>query len=63
MIHTYILLLFVTSVISSVITIILLKKDQIKQWYLQRKNKRLKAQVREIVLEYLKELQNESTDD
>jgi hypothetical protein len=63
MIHTYIILLFVVSVVSSVLTIILLRKDQIKRWYMERKDRRLKAKVREIVFEYLTELKDGSGND
>ena len=63
MIHTYILLLAVTSVISSILTVILMRKDQIHQWWLSRKNKRLKAQVEQIVLDYLNELKNGERND
>ena len=66
MTHIYILALLATSVLSSVFTLVLMRKDQIKQWWLKQKNKRYnrkKEQIRTIVLEYLKELQNVESND
>ena len=66
MTHIYILALLATSVLSSVFTLVLMRKDQIKLWWLKQKNKRYnrkKEQIRTIVLEYLKELQNVESND
>ena len=66
MIHIYIILLFVVSVLSSIITLLIVNKDKIRQRWRIRKNKRkltLKNQVESIVLNYLTELKNESSDD
>lgn len=66
MIHIYIILLFVVSVLSSIITLLIVNRDKIRQRWRIRKNKRkltLKNQVESIVLNYLTELKNESSDD
>ena len=66
MTHIYILALLATSVLSSVFTLVLMRKDQIKLWWLKQKNRsynRKKEQIRTIVLEYLKELQNVESND
>lgn len=64
--HIYVLLLIAVAVLSSVSTVIYLKRKVIThKWvaYKSKRNNQLKEQVRAIVLEYLNELRNGEIDD